>query len=143
MGQILEKTLSPNDVGATGAHQAGVLIPKRPEALAAFPRLGTHELNPRRVLNGVDEAGTSWPLNFIYYNNFFFGGTRNEFRVTGVGPYLRSRHATAGDVLQLEMCDDDTYRLTLVRRSIPASSHVGGDQVVRIRLTSSWRLVKW
>lgn len=35
----IRKTLSANDVGATGAHQAGILIPKNPKILAFFPSL--------------------------------------------------------------------------------------------------------
>lgn len=143
MGLILEKTLSANDVGTTGTHQAGVLVPKRPEALGVFPTLGHQSLNPRHVLSAFDETGRTWPLNLIYYNNRFFGGTRNEFRLTGVGPYLRARSAQAGDVLQIEKRDDNAYRLTLVRSASFTEQEIAEDQVVRLRLTGSWRLVKW
>lgn len=143
MGLILEKTLSANDVGTTGTHQAGVLIPKRPEALGVFPPLDPMSRNPREVLKAFDEDGKLWPLNFIYYNNRNFGGTRNEYRLTGVGPYLRSRSAEEGAVLQIERREDNAYRLTLIGRRQISESEASADQVVRLRLTGSWRLVKW
>src|SRR5215469_7482404 len=43
----IRKTLSANDVGSTGAHQAGILIPKDPKILAFFPTLDASTKNPR------------------------------------------------------------------------------------------------
>ena len=34
----IEKTLSKNDTGETGGHQAGILVPKEPDILGFFPR---------------------------------------------------------------------------------------------------------
>lgn len=143
MGLILEKTLSANDVGTTGTHQAGVLVPKQQKALDVFPVLDHRTLNPRELLHGFDEEGRPWALNFIYYNNGTFGGTRNEYRLTGIGPYLRSRNAGIGDVLQIEQRDDGAYRLSLVRHQHICEGDQSADQVVRLRLTGSWRLVTW
>ncbi|MBM0142490.1 EcoRII N-terminal effector-binding domain-containing protein [Pseudomonas cannabina] len=41
MSKSFIKVLSPNDVGATGAHQGGILIPKsEADLLSILPRLG-------------------------------------------------------------------------------------------------------
>ena len=55
---IIEKTLSPNDLGLTGAHQAGMLIPKDEIILNYFPRLDKTAENPRVALRFLDEGGT-------------------------------------------------------------------------------------
>ena len=76
----ITKSLSANDTGETGGHQAGILVPKDREILSYFPALNNSEKNPRVHLHFKDDAWTKWEFAFIYYNNKFFGGTRNEFR---------------------------------------------------------------
>ena len=84
----IEKMLSRNDTGETGGHQAGILIPKKPEILSFFPSLNSEEKNPRLLITFHDHMGEQWSFYFIYYNNKFFGGTRNEYRLTGMTKYL-------------------------------------------------------
>lgn len=102
--RVITKVLSLNDTAETGAHQAGILVPKRPEILAFFPDLDGGRKNPRVTLRFTDPAGTEWDFAFIYYNNRFFGGTRNEYRLTRMTPFLRSHGLRAGDTLILK-CD--------------------------------------
>ena len=87
---IISKKLSANDVGMNGNHQAGILIPKNREILSFFPYLGENEKNPRVNLKFTDPYGKDWIFSFIYYNNKFFGGTRNEFRLTRMTTFLRN-----------------------------------------------------
>lgn len=96
------KVLSANDTGETGAHQAGILVPKDPKILGFFPILPREVKNPRIHLYFRDEEDCQWEFAFIYYNNRLFGGTRNEYRLTRMTPYLTSNGLHAGDELILE-----------------------------------------
>lgn len=97
--QIIEKILSSNDTGETGGHQAGILVPKDPAILDFFPRLDSGRKNPRAVLAMSDDTGYSWTFNFIYYNNRLFGGTRNEYRLTGMTAFFREFNLKGGDAV--------------------------------------------
>jgi hypothetical protein len=93
----IAKQLSMNDSGETGGHQAGMLIPKREEILSFFPKLDSSQKNPRAAMYFTDKSGKIWRMNFIYYNNRFFGGTRNEYRLTGMTAYFRESNLKAED----------------------------------------------
>ncbi len=89
MSRKISKKLSANDVGTTGAHQAGILVPKEKAILSFFPSLDPSVKNPRMTLVVRElKDGTRWEFNFIYYNNRLFGGTRNEYRLTCMTQYL-------------------------------------------------------
>ncbi|MCW1834149.1 type II restriction endonuclease [Pantoea ananatis] len=81
------KRLSANDTGATGGHQVGLYIPSGiVEKL--FPSINnTRELNPSVFLT-AHVSSHDCPdseARAIYYNNRYFGGTRNEKRITRWG----------------------------------------------------------
>src|SRR5690606_27605583 len=99
--RIISKVLSSNDVGLTGAHQAGILVPKKDEILAFFPSLNKMQRNPRVVLSFKDGSGNVWEFAFIYYNNRLFGGTRNEYRLTRMTKYIISNDLKPGDEIVL------------------------------------------
>jgi len=134
--RVVVKVLTANDTGQSGGHQAGILIPKKPEILQFFPALDPAVKNPRAVLRFVDEESHSWLFTFIYYNNRFFGGTRNEYRLTGMTAYLRSNRLSAGDEIALWMGDDGIRRVAARSRSGPSPSS-DGESIV---LGSGWRL---
>ena len=98
----IKKRLSKNDTGETGGHQAGMLIPKNSEILSFFPDLNNTEKNPRVLLNFKDNFEKRWSFSFIYYNNKFFGGTRNEYRLTGMTKFFRANKLSEGDEVILE-----------------------------------------
>lgn len=103
MNVTLHKILSKNDTGETGGHQDGFHIPKTDEALSFFPHLGTGEKNPRVQVSFLDpETNEHWNFSFIYYNNKFFGGTRNEYRLTRVAKYIRTKCLCSGDSVILD-----------------------------------------
>jgi len=112
MSFAVEKELSGNDTGETGGHQAGMLIPKSGDAFRFFPALPKNIKNPRTVIDLVDETGKIWSFNYIYYNNKFFGGTRNEYRLTGMTEFIRAFNLKTGDTIILEKI---TERLRLIR----------------------------
>lgn len=98
----IKKILSANDVGETGTHQAGMLIPKTDEILSFFPPLNRNTKNPRAILDFTDINNRLWRFVFIFYNNAFFGGTRNEYRLTHMTAYLQSYKLQSGDQIILK-----------------------------------------
>ena len=105
----IEKILSRNDLGLTGTHQAGMLVPKQEEFLAFFPRLNPSDNNPRVKLRMESQDGSFWDFNYIYYNNKLRGGTRNEYRLTGMTRYLKSNNLKPNDILIIEEIDGDYF----------------------------------
>lgn len=128
----IEKTLSKNDTGETGGHQAGILVPKAPEILGFFPQLGAEIKNPRVPLDLVDDTGREWTFMFIYYNNKFFDGTRNEYRITGMTAFLREFNLKTGDKIVLYRESLHILRITFKR----ASAHRGV-----LKLSSTWKVI--
>ena len=129
---MIEKTLSANDVGETGGHQAGILVPKDPEVLAFFPELDSSIKNPRAVLDVIDDAGNEWSFNFIYYNNKFFDGTRNEYRLTGMTNYFNEFGLKTGDTIRLRKAGARTIYIDYERKIKSKTT---------IDLSFSWRVV--
>ena len=129
----IAKVLSANDTGDTGAHQAGILIPKDRTILAFFPELSPAEKNPRRLLVFRDDAEERWEFAFIYYNNAFFGGTRNEFRLTRMTGYIKAHRLKPGDQVILTRTSEHRYHIGYKRR-IPAVREADGT----LKLGSNW-----
>lgn len=103
MSISLHKILSKNDAGETGGHQDGFHIPKTREALLFFPQLDEGARNPRAQMVFLDtESNEQWTFSFIYYNNKLFGGTRNEYRLTRVARYIKSKGLSSGDTVMLD-----------------------------------------
>jgi len=132
--QQIVKILSANDTGETGGHQAGILVPKEPELLAFFPELDPSQYNPRVHINFLDDGGTFWEFAFIYYNNAFFNGTRNEYRLTRMTKYIRQSGLVTGDELLLSR-DDDRYKVSFKRQR---KAEVTGKV---LQLGTGWRVV--
>ncbi|MBD3666188.1 EcoRII N-terminal effector-binding domain-containing protein [Sulfitobacter aestuariivivens] len=140
--QTFRKTLSANDVGSTGGHQAGILIPKgEKELLGILPNLDPGTKNPDAWLDCIDDEGHEFRFRFVYYNNKFHddGGTRNEYRVTHMTSWFRDVGAREGD--EFEISKDESEARYSIRIQPKASDVTDTDEeVVRIRLTK-WRRV--
>ena len=134
--RAITKTLSANDTGETGGHQAGMLVPKDPGVLSFFPRLRDTTKNPRQLLHVTDESGGEWGLAFIYYNSRQFGGTRNEYRLTRLTRYIRANNLKAGDQLTIYREEDGRYRLAHTRSELIAIERDG-----RVKLGTTWRVI--
>lgn len=131
--EAIEKTLSANDTGETGGHQAGILVPKDSRILAFFQELNPDIKNPRAVLDVLDETGREWTFHFIYYNNRFFGGTRNEYRLTGMTAFLREFNLKAGDKVMMRHESPRRTRITFQR---------AGEKGGIIKLSPTWKVVE-
>lgn len=131
--QAVEKILSPNDVGETGGHQAGFLIPKQGGILSFFPTLDASTKNPRVVLDVIDDVKKEWSFSFIYYNNRFFDGTRNEYRLTGMTAYFREYNLKVGDTIILSKEGQRVVRISFRRLN-------EGRPV--LKLSSAWKVIE-
>lgn len=135
MERRIAKLLSANDTGETGGHQAGIHVPKDGDLLSFFPTLDPTVLNPRCQLRFLDDGGTFWEFAFIYYNNRFFGGTRNEYRLTCMTKFIRQAGLVQGDELIL-VYEGGRYRVTFRR-----AKEGQGPKSGVLKLGTGWRVV--
>ena len=138
------KTLSANDVGTTGGHMGGILVPKGDGELLAFlPQLDPSQRNPDTWIECETPDMGILRLRFIYYNNRFHPplGTRNEYRITGLTKFLRESNAREGDAFEISRTEgQESYRIRVIPMS-KAEPVEDDDGPVRIRLTTGWRRV--
>jgi len=91
------KELTRNDTGETGSNQEGITIPKNRKLLEYFPALEKTIKNPREEVNFIDDDNGIWTFGFVYYNNKFFSGTRNEYRLSKTKSYIKKNNLKAED----------------------------------------------
>jgi hypothetical protein len=133
----ISKLLSKNDCGETGSHQVGILIPKNDEILSFFPSLAPNVKNPRALIRFREDGGSIWDLAFIYYNNKFFGGTRDEYRLTRMTGFVRAHDLRVNDELILSRDDDNgTFHINFERKNRTQVPKGGV-----LRLGSEWRVI--
>ena len=132
----ISKTLSANDIGSTGGHQAGILIPKEPQLLGFFPRLDAKEYNPRCHLMFSDPADAHWEFAYIYYNNALFSGTRNEYRLTRMTRFIREASLGVDDEIILSHDDGSDYKISYRRQR---AVRIDGSGV--LKLGSGWKII--
>lgn len=132
----ISKELSANDIGLTGGHQAGMHVPRDPALISFFPSLDPSTKNPRASLLCCDDAGQLWIFAFIYYNNRFFGGTRNEYRLTGMTRFIREAGLHVGDRIILRREPDRAFQIGFSRKRPAVSEHSAV-----VKLGSSWKVI--
>lgn len=130
----LRKTLSANDVGATGSHQVGILVPK--SMVDYFPELAQRVRNPVAWLEIQTPDGRQFRWRYIYYNNRRTGdGTRDEYRLTHVTKYLAEEGAAPGDVLEFRRSGAQQYQIRVM-----APENVA--EMLVLRTSGRWRSVR-
>lgn len=135
------KYLSANDVGSTGGHQGGILIPKgEKELLAILPQLRSDIKNPDAWIRCIDDAGNAMRFRFVYYNNKLHdpGGTRNEYRITHMTGWFRDVGVSEGDSFEISKAEHEPHYSIAIRQQSKQSELT--DENPRIRLTG-WRRV--
>ncbi len=130
----IQKILTANDTGETGGHQAGICIPKNESILSFFPKLNKNIKNPRCIIDIIDESGKEWVFHFIYYNSKLFGGTRNEYRLTGMTPYIKEYSLRAGDVVEMYWLDKHKVQIKTIKKD----KQIQGKT---IKLSSFWKVI--
>ena len=94
--------------------------------LKFFPKLDDTQKNPRStIIFREKNDGTRWEFNFIYYNNKFFDGTRNEYRLTCMTKFFRAINAKVGDELVFEKDGNASYIASINRKSNTAKMEDG------------------
>ncbi len=98
---VLDKHLSPNDIGDTGSHQAAIAIGAN--WAEAITRLDESTVNPSAELSVLfRRLETKWTWRLVHYNGRRFNtSTRDEYRITGVGDFLRRAGARTGERMRL------------------------------------------
>jgi hypothetical protein len=142
--QAFSKILSANDVGATGGHQGGILIPKSEGELLSFlPSLDPSVKNPDAWIECIDEDGVLRKFRFVYYNNKLHdpSGTRNEYRITYMTAYFRDAGAREGDVFEISRASPDAPYSIKVVPSQGSHAEPECNQQVRIKIKSAWRRI--
>ena len=132
----IQKTLSPNDMGDTRSHQAGIHVPK---ALAHFfPALDESALNPRAVVRLRSEQGLSGTCAYIHYNNRVVSdGTRDEYRITRIRSFLAECGARTGDTVEFSRTGSNEYLVKVI-----ASEHGAFSDALVVDLARGWRTVR-
>ncbi|MCK4814147.1 hypothetical protein KA005_00130 [bacterium] len=115
--RAITKVLSSTDTGETGSHQAGAHIPKAYQILSFFPALEEDIKNRRTSLYFKDIEGIKWHFSFIHYNNRYYGGTRNEYRLTGMTKYFKKYGLKTGDRLTLRQNEAGEYSIEHIKSS--------------------------
>jgi hypothetical protein len=140
MTTSVEKVLSANDTGETGGHQAGLLVPKEAGILSFFPHLAPATKNPRCPIDVVDDAGEEWTFNYIYYNNRLWGGTRNEYRLTGMTEFFRRHLLKAGDAVVFSQTERQAYRIAHRRKERSRNDPESGRKI--LHLSGNWVVIE-
>jgi hypothetical protein len=137
----IRKKLSANDVGTTGGHQAGILVPKEDRILSFFPNLDKTVKNPRMKLVFFERTNRErWEFNFIYYNKKLFGeGTRNEYRLTGMTKFMRAINAKVGDSLIFSRDENDSFEVDIIRENNGTTLTTDGDTLI---LSGGWTVIQ-
>ena len=114
---VFTKKLTKTDVGKRGpdgkkSNQSGVGVSKK--NISSFPFLDPAILNPEVRLIAVDSNGKQLDLRYIYFNGRLHGeNSRNEYRITGLGPYLREHAAHIDDQFTMRLMSDGSYLLNV------------------------------
>lgn len=137
----VSKRLSANDVGLTGTHQAGILIPKSREILQFFPDLDEDRHNPScQVTVFLNELDEVVDLRFIHYNGRKTGlSTRDEYRLTGTTRILRALGAAEGDALEFRRSPAGDIHVRLIQA---LDNNVEGKHGDVVQLSGGWRLIR-
>ena len=81
-----------------------------------FEELSDEILNPRLRLKLVDlNDGSHLYCSYIYYNNRNFGGTRLEYRLTGLTRWIKNYGLHSGDVIQISRIGALDYSVGILK----------------------------
>ena len=127
------KLLTKNDTGETGSGQEGITIPKNPGLLKYFPKLDKTKKNPRRNIQFIDDKHNFWDCSFVYYNNKYFNGTRDEYRLSGTKSFIKNYNLRANDKIIFS-------RDLNGRRKINYEKSINTNNIENIiRISSNWK----
>jgi putative restriction endonuclease len=120
------KVLSPNDVGETGGHQGGIVIPRR--IVQYFPSLPkrTGPTTDADITAELYDGDKPFDVVTTRFQMQTWGGERSpEYRLTrNLKPFLD--RANGGDMLLFQRVRDQTdrFRITLLQKASSEFDHV-------------------
>ena len=124
MDRVVIKTLSKNDLGISGSHQAGILVPKSLVKQAFFPPLDESRQTPNCPVSVVS-GEKKYELNYVHYNSRVFGtGTRNEYRLTRLSQFFKDNDCSLGDRLVFSFNVETAQYSLSVERQRTQSVHL-------------------
>lgn len=130
----IQKILNQNDTGETGSHQAAIHF-SRNKVLSFFPHMNSETLNPRVNLPFKDDSGKVWNFSIVFYNNRQFGGTRNEYRLSKIMPFIRLNGLKAGDTLILSRDKSNNYWVSFIRKTENENDSC-------LKLGNTWKVIR-
>ncbi len=138
MSESYVKVLTKNDAGETGAHQAGITIPRKNQKLLKFfPSLDYNQFNPEAWIICEDPDGETWKLRYVYYNGKIFNppkSTRNEYRITYLTKFLSKWSASEGDSLIFTASSKKNfYKMALRKEEVKSCGSKKAPGVVVLR----------
>lgn len=96
-----------------------------------FPVLEDKIQNPRLLIKLIEiETDKNYLVNYIKYNNKKFGGTRYEYRITGVRGLLQHNLLRPGDSILFEPIDLGTFGVSFIHRNRNISEINHGSWVI-------------
>lgn len=106
----VRKRISKNDLGLTGGHQSGLLVPKT--AVPLLPALAEDEPNPKMQLEIEDQDGRRSTATYTHYNNKMVGdGTRDEYRLTNMRAWFDANAPEVNDFVVFLQYAHDTLHV--------------------------------
>ncbi|MBQ4862674.1 hypothetical protein J8L98_13340 [Pseudoalteromonas sp. MMG013] len=145
MNKSYEKSLSKNDTGETGGHQAGIVVPKKnSELLDFFPALKHEEFNPDAWIVCEDPDGEKWKMRYVYYNGKTFSppqSTRNEYRITYMTKFFSKWGVKSGDSVVFTSTDNsNNFKIHIKSHSNQGEDSDSNSEVIPVVL-KGWRKV--
>lgn len=135
----IQKILSRNDVGLTGSHQSGIVLPKKIANSGYFPTLGAIK-NPFEILEFTDlDRGLRLRLRFVHYNSKHYGGRKDEFQLTGLTGYFRLVGAQPEGVLKLKIVAGSrviSYEMSEVTSNFDSDAEF-------LKLSDEWKIINF
>lgn len=113
------KSLSKNELGLTGSHQDGILVPKELARDDFFPFLDPSLPNPRTKIQ-MKSSNSVEEFTYVYYNSKKLGnGTRDEYRITGLSKFYREYKCKPGDRVCIVHDDNKNhYEIYVVNENV-------------------------
>ncbi|WP_171814389.1 EcoRII N-terminal effector-binding domain-containing protein [Arthrobacter dokdonensis] len=142
--ESVTKVLTANDLGLTGSHQAGIVVPKNEVMLNFFPSLDSNLINPRTTLSAIDfHTRELISLPYIYYNGNLHGtSTRNEYRITGLTAFFRVYGAAPGDEIHFTRTSSPSYVIQIQRPDPRGFDENAPEKTSKISLSGKWSTYK-
>lgn len=106
-GEVIEKTLSRNDVGETGAHQSGPYIGTPNTVPEFFPALDLTQRDPHTTLTFLDPEGRRYQFEFRYWT------VKREYHLSHMTRFFRDHAVSSGDTLVLSRDGDGTLHVSV------------------------------